>query len=207
MTLLRSRFAVLFLALLTVACAPMMLDFYRPSAPEGKVVRSGCPPAERYILFERHGVTIGTTIGEDSNRLFKGRVAFGVPEGKVVLLLDQEVEASARARGTWKGRLAPGIVWPPGSFQPRDAQPDKPLMGITSKHRIAWWPFSAAPTPWGHSRHAYYSFEFSVSLAEAEVSEAYVLKLPKFSVNDIVVELPPITFIQDRELAIVGLNC
>jgi hypothetical protein len=184
-----------------------MLEFHRPSAPEGKVVRTSCPPVHRFILFERHDVTIGTSSGVGAKGPLKGVVSFEVPEGKVVRLLDQEIEVSAPSRGTWKGRLAPGIVWPPGSFQPRDAQPDKPLMGITLKHMIAWWPFSAAPTPYGHSRHAYYSFEFSVSLAEAEVSEAYVLKLPKFSVNDVVVELPPITFIRDREFAIVGLNC
>jgi hypothetical protein len=205
-TLPRSRIAVLFLVLLTAACAPVMLEFHRPSAPGGKVVRAGCPP-DKFILFERHDVTIGTSTGVASKGLVGGVVTFEVPEGRVVLLLDQEVEVSASSRGTSKGRLTPGTVWAPGSFQPRDAQPDKPLMGITSKHRIAWWPFSAAPTPYGHSRHAYYSFKFSVSLAEAEVSEAYVLKLPKFSVNDIVVELPPITFIQDREFAIVGLNC
>ena len=197
-TVLRTRFALFGLVLLTVACAPVMLEFYRPSAPEGEVVRSGCPPGQRYILFKSHDVTIGATLG---------RIAFEVPEGKVVILLDQEVEASARARGTWKSRLAPGIVWPPGSFQPRHIQPDQPLMGITSKHTTAWWPFSGTPTPWGNSRHAYYQFEFSALPAEAKVSEPHVIRLPKFSVNHIVVELPPITFTPDSELAIVGLNC
>lgn len=195
---LSSRLALFGLALLTVACAPVMLEFYRPSAPEGEVVRSGCPPGQRFILFKRHDVTIGATLG---------RVAFEVPAGKLVILLDQAVEASSPARGTWKSRLHTGTVWAPGSFQPRQIQPDKPLPGITSQQTTAWWPFSGTPTPWGNSRHAYYQFEFSAFPADAKASEPNVIRLPKFSVNDIVVELPPITFTPESESAIVGLNC
>lgn len=191
-TSIRCWFAAFILTLLTVACAPGMVGFYLPSAPDGKVIRNGCTH-QRTVVFERHGVIIGVAMG---------RLSFGVPEGKVVILIDQEAGVSTREGGTRKAKLAPGIEWPPGAFQPRHVGPDKPLTGLTSK--AAWWPFSGSPTPWGNSRDAFFSFGFPVSPLKATT---YVLRLPRFSVNDIVVELPPVTFIQDSEFGILPLNC
>jgi hypothetical protein len=201
--MIRSGIAIFVLVLLTAACAPVLTDFYRPAAPDGRVARTHCPPAQRIILFERHDVTIGITIGMFSKGHVEGMVTYEIPEGKVVYLLDQEVEVSVPSRGTTKAKLTSGLVWSGGLFsQPHDASPANPLIGKTTMRLL----FST-PTRYGKTNHASYTFRFSGSLDRPEVPESLAIKLPRFSVNDTEVDLPPITFILDREFAIIGLNC
>lgn len=193
----RSLFAVLLPAILMITCAPMTTSFYRPDAQDGRVVRGQCPPVHSFILFERNNVIVAAKASYPSEDQIIVTVTFEVPENNVVHLIDKTVEVSTPSQGTFKGVLS-GYIWTsPGRTS--DFQSEMPLTGKTKKNL-----FLDQVTFYGVTEHAYYAFNASLSMP---FTEMFLLRLPRFLVNNIEVELPLINFRHTSESYIGSLNC
>lgn len=176
--------AAALLALLTAGCT--VAAGYSAAAPGAKsygdVITNGTE-----FHFERQGVIVGATVSADSVR-----IAFEVPEGKVVKLLDKTVEISVAehvaATGALKGWEAAGI------FLDRDISPDAPMTGRKAKKnrdaRVSqFWDCA--------SDNNFFCFVTQVNMPE---SGSFTLKMPRFSVNGVAMELPPIAITEERDI-------
>ncbi|GEM_PF-5540174 len=194
--------------LTTVSCAPLVVPIYRASASDGEILRAHlCPPEPHSVIrFERHGVLVSARAFYKSDNQIWVRTAFEVPEGKVVRLLDHVVKVSVPARGSFEGDLSGGRI--PLKHEPDS--PSTPMMGETIKHKLRMfegWPTLYDPpglVMFAKTPHASYWFDAFLSVPK---SDAFTLKLPRFLVNDVEVELPVINFTRHIDFYIAPMNC
>lgn len=186
----------LFLAILLSACAPMTVEFYRPHALDGKVVNAYCPPVESFILIENNGVITSTKASLSAENQVSVIIGFEVPEGRVVILENENVASMIEDR-IFASSVLSGRVWisrgHTGEFQT-----DSPMIGKTEKRFL--WP----GTLYGQTDHAYFWFSTLLSVPD---TATFVLRLPNISVNDIKVQLPLVRFTRDKKSYIGSLNC
>lgn len=196
MRLLARLFAISAL-LLTAGCAPFVtIDYYRPEAPEGEVVRAHCPPVNSFILFKNQGVLVGVGHLRQSENRLSIVLTFEIPEGKSVTLPRRTAELSTPSGHVHTGSLT-GHLWAPGPVV--DLPPDWPMTGRTTRK------FLDQVTAYGTTEHAYYFFRVTFP-AQKEVS--FELKLPPFAVDGVEVVLPAVRFVRDSEFFwILSLNC
>lgn len=179
------------------ACAPMTTTFYRPTAPVGKVVHAFCPPVESVITIESNGVIMSTRASYFSANWIGVTVGFEVPEGRTVILENQKI-ASVQGDKIYDSQDLLGRIWVSrghtGIFKTTS-----PMVGKGGKK--IFWP--RAPYS-GSTDNSYYWFSAKISVPQ---TEAFVIKLPDFLVNDLKVEPPLISFTIDESTYIGSLNC
>ena len=158
------------------------------------------------IRFDRLGVLVSVKASYATEHEVSIRLAFEVPEGKTVRLLDRVVELSVATDAKLVAELS-GIRLATDS----PASPGSPMAGSTIDHELRMfegWPTLYDPPggfgSYAKTRHASYWFEASASVPRAD---AFALGLPRFSVNDAEVELPEIHFSRRVAFYLSPLNC
>jgi len=188
------------MVLATAACAPRQISVYRPSASEGEVLGARCPAEPRAVIrFERSGVFVSVWTSSyaihpprDEIRV---RIAFEVPEGKVVRLAHGVVEISVPSGSSSKAELS-------GPFRP-----GAPMMGETTPPQSSRkWPLLYDPPQQIRALTHNASFWFTAFLPLPS-SQTSALKLPRFQVNDVEAELPLITLTRQTDWYIAGMEC
>lgn len=188
------------MVLATVACAPVIISVYRPSASEGEVLNAHCPHEPRAVIrFERSGVLV--SVWTSSYAFYPPRdeirvlIVFEVPQGKVVRLSNGVVEISVPSDSISKADLSGPV------------RPGAPMVGDTTPPQSprTWRLPYDPPQQWRALTHNA-SFGFTAFLPRP-TSQTSVLKLPKFLVNDVEAELPLITLTRQTDWYIAGMNC
>lgn len=182
-----------------VSCAPAVtIPYYRPVAAGGTVVNAHCPPVDSFVLFEEHDIIVGAHAAFSEEGRLSATITFEVPKGKTVRLLDQDLWVNIPSRGSSKVKLS-GYIWT-GAGRTSDFSPATPLIGETGKKL-----FLKQVTLYGTTNHAYYMFYATLDVSEPE---PIMLKIPKFSVGDIVVELPEVKFEwSSKFFSVYPFNC
>jgi hypothetical protein len=175
----------------------MVVHIYQPSAPGGVVLSAHCPPEPRSVIrFERDSILVSAKASYNSEYPRRNgigvRITFEVPEGKVVRLLDGVVEVSVPILGSFKGELSGPV--PPGT----------PMAGETTKNKRWGTLYDPPSAMFAMTNHASYYFKTFLSMPN---SDTFTLKLPKFLINDVEVELPVINFNRNLDFYIAGINC
>lgn len=201
---------MMLLAVAISGCFYAPATFYRPDAVSGQVVRAHCPPHESGLLVEQQGVVIGfhlTRVGEAS---LKVSVAFEIPEGHEVVVLDPGVEILDRDGGRVRGRLTGR---PSGSSAPWASSPNRgavllkdPLQGRTRTGL-----FARHTTFYGNTRHAYYHLAVTLRLSTTTFAspsaDELVLHGPRVEIDGTPIEWPPLRFRRVTEWDWQTLNC
>jgi hypothetical protein len=168
------------LALISSCAVKYPVDYYHPEATGGKVVRTGQSRTQSAILFEQEGVIIGFHTSYYDEKIH-ARISFEVPDDKVVQLVDQNVEVKVNA-ATYRIVLS-GSVWPEGWFsQPIDFPIFSPMIGKKAKY--------GSVRGFGDTRNA--NFFVDGSIVTKPQPEAFQVKLPRFRINNVEVNLPVI---------------
>lgn len=190
---LRSKVPILaaaLLAFLTAGCY-YSEQRYHPAAPGDK--SSGRLPL---LHFQRQGVIVGVGLPSTRNSQGTAQVAvnFEVPDGKVVKLIDKTVESSAANFAAHTGKLS-RKVWERQGFwggQIREFPPDTQMTGKTAnKQQFGYARELGMDTC--ESDYAMFCYSAKVTVPD---SGAFMIKLPRFSVNGAEIELPPLTVTQ-----------
>jgi hypothetical protein len=193
-------FSLIILTLLlfvVVSCAPMTTKFYRPAAIDGKVVFAHCPPVESFILFETGGIILGSKASKSTDDLITVMITFEVPDGKKVKLMDHEIYSLIDNQVFARSNLLGAVRVSAGRTSEFIAT--TPMLGKTEKKL-----FFKQITLYGTTEHAYYFFSGQLSVPNLE---SFIIKLPNFSVNGVLVKPPIIRFSQDSMQYIGSLNC
>lgn len=188
--------SVVLSVMLLTACAPMTVNYYRPDAASGKVVRAWCPPVHSVILIETHDVIVGFEISSPQKDRVLASITFEIPENHKVQLVDRFVEIHSSTGVSSKGEIS-GRMWV-AAGRTAEIQLDMPMQGNTKKRLFD------QITRYGKTEHAYY---FLIADMAAVQSDRFSLKPPRFFVNGIQVDLPVITFVRTKETHIGSLNC
>ena len=187
-----------FVVLVLMSCAVKIVTaYYQPSAISGTNVRAikRQPATNSVMLFEIQGVIVGMNTfyqpeqrDSSANKLYAD-ISFEIPEGKIIELLDYEIEVFAPTGNSWKSELS-GKIWTgPGRAEkfPRYA----PMIGRNKAWRLG------TAQGYGNTKHA--AFFFSALLFEGSELETLQVKIPKFLINGFEVEIPIITLELDSE--------
>jgi hypothetical protein len=170
--------------LLTAGCLlNVSTPYYLPAATGGTIVRAMQPRTNSVILFKRQGVIIGVNTTDYGDR-FNASISFEVPEGKIVQLLEHHIEVSGPSKESWKSNLS-GHIWT-GPGRIGDFPVNTPMIGKNEA-----WRFGTAKG-YGNTGHA--AFFFKAFLFATPGPKTFVIKMPKFRVNNMDVELPLIEF-------------
>lgn len=187
--------AALAIALLT-ACAPMSSTFYRPNPELGRVVKAWCPPVQSVMLVDTHGVTVGFELYPIQEGMIQARISFEISDKHSVQLVDRFIEVTNSNQRSAKGHLS-GRVWA-SPWRTEEMPLDAPMNGKTEMG------FFGQTTRYGRTKHAYYFLQADISMTHADY---LVLKPPRFLVDGVAVDLPPIAFTRTTEFYISSLNC
>jgi hypothetical protein len=187
--------AAVSLSLLT-ACAPMTINYYRPEANAGNVVKAWCPPVHSFVLIDAHDVIVGFKLSSPDKEQVAITMTLEIPEKHTVRMLDRFVEIDDGSGVIVSGELT-GQVWV-SAGRLGEVPLDKPMQGSTEKKIFD------QTTLYGKTEHAYFMLSAEIPAVESKI---WLLKPPVFFVDGIQVELPAITFIQTEEKIIGSLNC
>jgi hypothetical protein len=187
--------AAVSLSLLT-ACAPMTINYYRPEANAGNVVKAWCPPVQSFVLIDAHDVIVGFKLSSPDKEQVAITMTLEIPEKHTVRMLDRFVEIDDGSGVIVSGELT-GQVWV-SAGRLGEVPLDKPMQGSTEKKIFD------QTTLYGKTEHAYFMLSAEIPAVESKI---WLLKPPVFFVDGIQVELPAITFIQTEEKIIGSLNC
>lgn len=187
--------AALAMATLT-ACAPMTSTFYRPNPELGRVVKAWCPPVHSVILIDIQGVTVGFELYPAQGDVVWARISFEISDKHSVQLVDRFIEVSSPNQRTAKGNLS-GHVWV-SPLRVEVISLDTPMNGRTETGLFG------QTTRYGRTKHAYYLLQADINVTHADY---LVLNPPRFLVNGVAVDLPPVAFTRTTEFYIGSLNC
>ena len=181
---------------LLTACAPMTINYYRPEANAGNVVKAWCPPVHSFVLIDAHDVIVGFKLSSPDKEQVAITMTLEIPEKHTVRMLDRFVEIDDGSGVIVSGELT-GQVWV-SAGRLGEVPLDKPMQGSTEKKIFD------QTTLYGKTEHAYFMLSAEIPAVESKI---WLLKPPVFFVDGIQVELPAITFIQTEEKIIGSLNC
>jgi hypothetical protein len=157
--------------------------YYLPAAQGGTIVRAMQPRTNSVILFERHSVIVGVNTTDYGDQ-FNASISFEVPEGNIVQLLEHHIEVSVPSKESWKSNLS-GHIWT-GPGRTGDFPVDAPMIGKNKGWRLG------TAKGYGNTKNA--AFFFKALLFATPGPKTFVIKMPKFRVNNMEVELPLIEF-------------
>ena len=180
---------ILSLSFLIVSCIPGKSLVYQPEAPGGRVVSAHCPPDESFLLFEANEVVVGVRAKTPWDNKIIVNITFEVPEGKTVILEDQQIEV-----------LEGEQIFAKVDVQriSDDFQTGAPMPGKTE------WKLFKQITMYGTTKHAYYTFNATIPVLGKEY---FYIKLPCFLVNNVRWNLPLIKFTLIEKFSLHPLNC
>ena len=200
-TFLHSRkvWGICLIMLSLVSCAPAVtVEYYRPIVVRGEVVNAHCPPVYSFVLFEENDIIIGAHVAFSEKGQLSSTITFEVPKDKIVRLLDHDIWFDTPSHGLSKVKLS-GYIWT-GPGRTSNFSPETPLRGETKKKL-----FFKQITSYGTTQNAYFVFYASIDMFKPE---QVTIKIPRFSVDNVVVELPEIKFkLSSKYFPIYPANC
>ena len=141
------------------------------------------PRTNSVILFEQHGVVVGVNTVFHVDRV-DASISFEAPEGRTVQLLAHQIEVSVAPGNTWNSKLS-GHVWT-GPGRTSDFPVDAPMIGKNGAWRLG------VARGYGNTKHA--AFFFKAPLFATPGPETFAMKMPRFRVDNVEVDLPLIEF-------------
>ncbi len=187
-TILRLYLLMISTVFLTACIVNITTEYYRPSAPEGEVVRALEPRTNSVILFERQDTIIGINTWVDTNDLY-ATISFEVPDDTQVKLLDNHLIISLDSRASWERKLS-GRVWS-GPGRMKEFPIDNVMIGKSSV-----WRFGTGKGLGQTSNAAYF---FKALLFKKAENNSFKIRMPRFLVNNSEMRLPTIEFYLESE--------
>ncbi len=176
------------IALISSCVVNTPTPYYRPEAADGSVVRAMQPRTKSAILFDREGVIIGFNTAYTYEHALSASISFEVPEGKVVQLVEHNLEVQVNS-ASFNSALS-GKIWT-GPGRTTNFPLNTPMIGKNAGKKFG------TATGFGNTDNAAYFF--TASLFTKPAPKAFKIKIPKFLINNTEVDLPIVSLKLDSE--------
>ncbi|MEE2027845.1 hypothetical protein HRJ35_03295 [Shewanella oneidensis MR-1] len=210
--LFKKHVFIIFLSIISVSCAPVVRDYYKPIYSEGVTHSSGCGgsgPADKISIPLSGGVELKVS-SSSSAKKFYFTASIAAPSGTYFQFDSDEIVITDNAiNKVWNVRITELITLPENVSNANSVEPanGNEYLRVIPTSKIMGNTFFGYNTLFGKK---YFNSGASISILSRDIEyklEDYSVQLPSIIINGNKYITEPIRFLHVRSIGIDPLNC